>query len=108
MNARTVSFVASLIALSALSVSTAYARQKTPPQNENPTNDPDVKAGADRTRQEILDRRAQAGTSNGTSTAPSGTDRSEHDHGHNACPDSSVCSNQSTYKNDPRTSPKPD
>jgi cytoskeletal protein RodZ len=119
MSARTLSFMASLIALSALSVSAAFAQQGAPPQNPNPTNNADVQAGYDRTRQEILDRRAQEGSSNGTSTAPSatapsatapsGADRSEHDHGHNACPDASVCSNQSTYKNDPNTpSPEPD
>jgi hypothetical protein len=109
MSARTLSFMASLVALAALPVPAAYAQQKAPPQNPNPTNDPDVQAGYDRTRQEILDRRSQEGTSNGTSTAPSGTDRSEHDHGHNPCPDASVCSNQSTYKNDPNTSsPEPD
>lgn len=76
-----------------------------PPQNPNPTNDPDVQAGYDRTTKEIHDRRAQEGTSNGTSTAPGGTDRSEHDHGHADCPGSSVCSDQSTYKNDPNSTP---
>lgn len=113
MSARTLSFMASLIALSALSASAAYAKPKAETLNTNPTNSAEVKAGYDKTHDEIMARRARegtsTGTSNGSSTAPSGTDRSEHDHGHNDCPAASVCSNQGTYKNDPNTaSPEQD
>ncbi|MBV8685119.1 MAG: hypothetical protein JOZ90_02375 [Alphaproteobacteria bacterium] len=104
MNARTW-FAASLIALAALAAPAAHAQPKAPPRDPNPTHDPDVQAGYDRTRQEILDRRSQEGTSNGTSTAPSGTDRSEHDHGHQDCRSAGVCSDQATYKDDGTTPP---
>lgn len=108
MGIRTYSLVASLAALAAMGVPVtgADALQRSPPQNPNPTGDPDVQAGYDRTTREILDKRAQEGTNNSTPSASDDSDRSEHDHGHTGCPDGSVCSNQSTYKNDPNTPPQ--
>jgi hypothetical protein len=108
MSARNLFLVASLIALSAGSAPLAYAQQKTPPQNPNPTGDRDVQAGYDRTTQEIKDRRAQEGTLNGTSTGTGGRDRVEHDRGHNDCPSPNVCSVDSTYKSPPTPPPESD